>query len=72
MQVNTGNVVAYPSGPYAKLNEEQAQLIRQNGYYEAVMLAETATGHILPISIGAGVNNGTDPSASSPRAAPMG
>lgn len=60
VQVNTGNVVAYPSGPYAKLNDEQAQLIRQNGYYEAVMLAETATGHILPISIEAGVNNGTD------------
>lgn len=60
VQVRTGDTIPYPSGPYAKLNDEQAELIRAQGFSECVQLAETSTGHVLPICIETGVNNGTD------------
>ena len=60
VQMRTGLVEPYPTGPYEKLNDETAQKLKQMGCYEAVILVETATGHRLPICIEEGVNNGTD------------
>lgn len=60
VQARTGQMLPYPTGPYERLNDEQAQRIRHEGYSECVLLAETSTGHILPIVIESGVNNGTD------------
>lgn len=60
VQARTGEMVAYPDGPYADQNHKQAEELRKQGFAECVLLAETATGHILNIVIEEGVNNGTD------------
>jgi len=54
-----GGRADYPSSGHAKLDNDEAMALKQMGLVEAVELAETATGHILPIVIEENVNSGT-------------